>query len=101
MAEVAAEAGVPEAMFHLYFMLAVENSCEVDWRGVHHWVAEAHSTGEMGYLFKILETPMTNFDLPTGFSSIVDKSTIVLGPDLAFFLLATRWREYLGVSLRP
>jgi len=98
--KIAAEGGVPEAMFHLCMkLLENNNGLEVDTRVAHHWLSEAHATGKMEYLIDLLESEGMGLagefeNLSRVVAQIGENSTCpMFGPTLAHFLMATRWQE--------
>jgi len=96
--KVAAEGGVPEAMFLLYRALVQDCGMEVDGRVAVYWLEEAYRTGKMDYLVEILEYGGYYLAGEFGYLSdlvhgIENRTMYLSGPSLRQLLLATRWQE--------
>lgn len=93
--KLAAEGGIPEAMFCLFLVLVRDGGLQSDRRVADYWLDRAYNTGRMNYLINILNVP-SGANSPGELDMIyllATENTILWGEVLGYMLLATRFRE--------
>jgi len=99
--KVAAEGGIPEAMFFLAKKLQEDGGLVTDKRVAHYWLTKAYETGELDLVSEILENGAWGGLLVGEFVSLHDSTANIeekcgmtmQGPTLSHLLMATRWQQ--------